>query len=56
MRIKPPHDSGIFFEHQPEMLATFNRFYGEMWSRGLLDQPTKEVARIRNARLVDCNL
>lgn len=56
MRIKPPPDGEIFFQHQPEMLAIFNRFYGEMWSRGVLDQPTKEVARIRNARLVDCKL
>jgi alkylhydroperoxidase family enzyme len=40
--------------HQPETLQAFLRLYGTLWSRGVLDQPTKEVARIRNARTVNC--
>jgi alkylhydroperoxidase family enzyme len=39
---------------QPQLLAAFLRLYGTLWSRGVLDHATKEVARIRNARLVDC--
>ena len=39
---------------QPASLAAFLRCYGTLWSRGVLDQSTKEVARIRNARRVDC--
>ena len=42
--------------HQPASLATFNRLYGTLWSRGVVDQATKEVARIRNARVIDCRL
>jgi alkylhydroperoxidase family enzyme len=39
---------------QPELLEAFLRLYGTLWSRGVVDQPSKEVARIRNARTVDC--
>jgi alkylhydroperoxidase family enzyme len=39
---------------QPDTLDAFLRLYGVLWSRGVVDQPTKEVARIRNARRVDC--
>jgi alkylhydroperoxidase family enzyme len=39
---------------QPELLQAFLRLYGVLWSRGVVDQATKEVARIRNARRVDC--
>lgn len=55
MRIEPPA-SGIFFDHQPELFARFNRFYGTLWSEGVLDQPTKEIGRIRNARITDCGI
>jgi alkylhydroperoxidase family enzyme len=40
--------------HQPEALAAFMKLYGTLWSRGLLDHTTKEMARIRSARTVDC--
>lgn len=40
--------------HQPEALAAFMKLYGTLWSRGLLDHSTKEMARIRSARTVDC--
>jgi alkylhydroperoxidase family enzyme len=39
---------------QPALLDGFLRLYGTLWSRGLVDQTTKEVARIRNARTIDC--
>jgi alkylhydroperoxidase family enzyme len=39
---------------QPELLQAFQRMYGVLWSRGCVDHPTKEIARIRNARRVDC--
>lgn len=40
--------------HQPEALAAFMKVYGTLWSRGLLSHSTKEMARIRSARTVDC--
>jgi alkylhydroperoxidase family enzyme len=39
---------------QPETLAAFLRLYGILWSHGTVDQPLKEVARLRNARITDC--
>jgi AhpD family alkylhydroperoxidase len=58
--VKPPKArgadpiSGSALAHQPEALAAFLRLYGTLWSRGVLDQATKELARIRNARTIDC--
>ena len=49
-------DFGSVLEHQPALTAAFWRLYGQFWSRGVLDQRTKEVARIRNARMVKCGL
>jgi alkylhydroperoxidase family enzyme len=40
--------------HQPELQAAFERLYGTMWSRGVVDHVTKETVRLRNARRVDC--
>lgn len=40
--------------HQPELTAAFFRLYGHLWSRGVVDHPTKEVVRLRNARVTDC--
>ena len=42
------------FGHQPELLADFGVLYGTLWSEGVVDHPTKEVARLRNARITDC--
>jgi alkylhydroperoxidase/carboxymuconolactone decarboxylase family protein YurZ len=42
--------------HVPELEAAFWKLYGELWSHGALDQRTKEVARIRNARVTNCGL
>ena len=39
---------------QPDLLDAFLRYYGNLWSHGVLDHAVKEAARIRNARLVDC--
>ena len=30
------------------------KIYGILWSRGVVDHPTKELARLRNARVTDC--
>ena len=38
------------------LFARFNTLYGRLWTDGAVEQPTKEVARLRNARLVDCGL
>ncbi|MDX2165646.1 MAG: carboxymuconolactone decarboxylase family protein [Deltaproteobacteria bacterium] len=40
--------------HQPALWDAFLRLYGTLWSRGVLDHPTKEVARLRNARVTGC--
>ena len=39
---------------QPELLHAFLQLYGTLWSHGELDPVTKEIARIRNARTIDC--
>lgn len=39
---------------QPDLSRAFLQFYGDLWSHGVLDHPAKEIARIRNARRVDC--
>jgi hypothetical protein len=54
VRIQPPEDGTSLFDHQPGLYATFNRLYGALWTLGAVDQATKEVARLRNARVVDC--
>lgn len=59
-RIAPPPNagndpvSGSVLAHQPEALAAFTQLYGTLWSRGVLDHSTKELARLRNARVTDC--
>jgi alkylhydroperoxidase family enzyme len=39
---------------QPELLTAFLRLYGTLWSHGELPLAIKELARIRNARTIDC--
>jgi hypothetical protein len=48
--------AGSALGHQPEALAAFMKLYGTLWSHGILDHSTKEMARIRNARTVDCGV
>jgi len=61
-RVRPPPNpgrdaiSGSALGHQPESLVAFMKLYGTLWSHGILDHPTKEIARIRNARTVDCGI
>jgi AhpD family alkylhydroperoxidase len=42
-------------EQNPEAAAAFWRLYGILWSHGTVDLPTKEVARLRNARTTGCS-
>ncbi len=46
--------SGSALALQPEALTAFNQLYGTLWSRGVLDHPSKELARLRNARKTNC--
>jgi len=46
---------GDVLEENPVAAAAFWRLYGTLWSHGTVDQPTKEVARLRNARTTGCN-
>lgn len=39
---------------QPDLLASFLRMYATLWWDGVVDHPTKEVARLRNARVTGC--
>jgi len=61
-RVKPPERRGndpisaSVLGHQPEALLAFMKLYGRLWSHGILDQSSKEMARIRNARTVDCGI
>lgn len=52
----PPADdpAAAFASAQPALFAAFERLYGTVWSAGVVDHPTKEVARIRNARTTGC--
>jgi AhpD family alkylhydroperoxidase len=45
---------GDVLDLQPEATAAFWRLYGTLWSHGTVDQATKEVARLRNARTTGC--
>jgi hypothetical protein len=40
--------------HQPDLARMFGELYGQFWSHGSVDHPTKETVRIRNARITDC--
>lgn len=42
------------FALQPDLLDAFWDLYGTMWMDGRVDHATKEVARLRNARVTDC--
>lgn len=59
-RIRPPANAGddpvngSALGHQPELLERFNTLYATLWSRGVLDHPAKEIARLRNARITNC--
>ena len=48
--------SASVLAHVPALDAAFWKLYGEFWSHGALAHRTKEVARIRNARVTNCGL
>ncbi|HET9078451.1 MAG TPA: carboxymuconolactone decarboxylase family protein [Acidimicrobiales bacterium] len=39
---------------QPDVFEAFWDLYGTLWMDGRVDHATKEVARLRNARVTDC--
>jgi alkylhydroperoxidase family enzyme len=45
--------SGVL-AHSPDVLRAFLGLYGRLWRDGVVDHPTKEVVRLRNARITDC--
>ena len=59
-RLPPPDlvreaDAGYgVLAHAPEVLHAFLGLYGRLWRDGGVDQATKEVVRLRNARVTDC--
>lgn len=55
-RLDPPPGGITPFDHRPDLWALFRRYYGTLWSHGILDQPTKEVGRLRNARVTGCGI
>ena len=42
------------FAQQSAVLRAFMELYGTFWSHGQLDHVTKELTRLRNARITDC--
>jgi alkylhydroperoxidase family enzyme len=55
-RVRNPPGGLTPFDHQPELWAAFNAYYGTLWSEGVVDDPTKEVGRLRNARITGCGI
>jgi alkylhydroperoxidase family enzyme len=47
-------DFGTVLAHHPALARAFGATYGAFWSDGVLDHPTKEAVRLRNARITDC--
>jgi AhpD family alkylhydroperoxidase len=54
-RLAPPPGKTTPFDHRADAWAAFRRYYGTLW-QGVVDQPTKEVARLRNARVTGCGI
>ena len=55
-RVRSPKGGLTPFDHQPPLWEAFNRYYGTLWSDGVVDDPTKEVGRLRNARVTGCGI
>ncbi len=55
-RVKNPPGGLTPFDHWPDLWAKFNAYYGTLWSDGVVDDPTKEVGRLRNARITGCGI
>ena len=56
MRLSVPPGGATPLDHRADLFALFNRYYGTLWSEGVLDQATKEVGRLRNARVTGCGI
>jgi alkylhydroperoxidase family enzyme len=52
--LDPDDPARGFSAAQPTVFASFERLYGVLWSAGVVDHPSKEVARLRNARVTGC--
>ena len=50
----PSSKSSVKTAMPPDLAVDFSDLYGTMWSHGIVDHSTKEVARLRNARITDC--
>lgn len=40
--------------HTPDTLAAFGELYAAFWQTGRVSAVTKEMTRLRNARVTDC--
>ncbi len=49
-----PARFGSVLAHQPEIAESFFALYGRFWGSDVLAARTKEVARMRNARVTEC--
>lgn len=49
-----PANFGTALAHQPELAKAFGTLYATLWTQGAVDQPLKELVRLRNARVTDC--
>lgn len=50
---EPPH-FGSVLAHQPVLAARFGALYGALWDSDVLSARTKEICRMRNARVTAC--
>ena len=55
-RVRSPQGGLTPFDHHPQLWEAFNAYYGTLWSDGVVDDPTKEVGRLRNARVTGCGI
>jgi alkylhydroperoxidase family enzyme len=49
-----PAHFGSVLAHQPEIAESFFALYGRFWGSDVLSARTKEIARMRNARVTEC--
>ena len=52
-----PEQTPIFgsaMAHQPGLAEAFGKLYATFWGSNELDHRTKEITRMRNARVTDC--
>jgi alkylhydroperoxidase family enzyme len=49
-----PAHFGSVLAHQPKIAESFFALYGRFWGSDVLSARTKEIARMRNARVTEC--